>query len=107
MALNDAACALIEQHKLKIDGISLALYYSYDGGIDIEMAYAVEKPIETTRPAEGVHTLPAVNTAYAVFHGSYDDFGAVGQVHIALQEWLTARGHELMGISSRIGCHVG
>jgi DNA-binding transcriptional MerR regulator len=100
MALNDAACALIERHKLKTDWISLALYYDAEEGIDVEMAYPVEPPAAPVNDAAGkVHTLPAAEVAYSVYRGSYDDFGAVGQVHVALQEWLAARGHKLTGPS--------
>ena len=103
MVLNDMACALIERHKLKTDWVSLALYYDSEDGIDVEMAYPVEPAARAVKDASGeVHTLPAVNVAYAVYHGSYDDFGAVGQVHVALQEWLAAHGHTLASPSREI-----
>jgi effector-binding domain-containing protein len=49
-----------------------------------------------------VHALPAAEVAYAVYRGSYDDFGAVGQVHVALQEWLAAHGRTLASPSREI-----
>ena len=104
MALNDMACALIERHKLKADWVSLALYYdTAEEGIDVEMAYPVEPSAAPISEASGqVHTLPTATVAYAVYRGSYDDFGAVGQVHVALQEWLTAHGHKLASPSREI-----
>jgi DNA-binding transcriptional MerR regulator len=103
MALNDAACALIERAKLKTDGTSFALYYDSEEGIDVEMAYAVEPTAAApANQSARVHTLPAITTAYAVYRGSYDDFGAVGQVHVALQQWLAAHGHTLAGPSREI-----
>jgi effector-binding domain-containing protein len=39
-----------------------------------------------------VHVLPATEVAYAVYSGSYDDFGAVGRLHVALRDWVTAHG---------------
>ena len=105
IALNDQACKLIEVADLKTDGVSFALYYSgEDGGIDVEMAYAVEPP--ETAPKQGdqaqVHTLPAVTVAYAVYQGSYDDFGAVGQLHGALSKWIADNGYRLNGPSREI-----
>ena len=103
MALNDVACALIERHKLKTDWVSLALYYDAEEGIDVEMAYPVEPSAMPVDEGSGqVHTLPAATVAYAVYRVSYDDFGAVGQVHVALQEWLSAHGHKLVGPSREI-----
>lgn len=99
IALNDLACALIDSAKLKSDGVSFALYYPSESGIDVEMAYAVEAPqtpfVSTERAA--VHTLPAVTVAYAVYDGSYDDFGAVGQLHGALSQWIADNGYRITG----------
>jgi DNA-binding transcriptional MerR regulator/effector-binding domain-containing protein len=103
MALNDMACVLIERHKLKTDWVSLALYYDVEDGIDVEMAYPVEPPAAPVNDEAGqVHTLPAATVAYAVYRGSYDDFGAVGQVHVALKEWLVAHGYTLGSPSREI-----
>lgn len=102
MALNDAVCALIETLNLKTDGISFALYHNADdNGIDVEMAYVVEPP-ERAIPATGkakVYTLPAVTVVYAVYRGSYDDFGAVGQLHGQMAAWITANGYQMSGAS--------
>lgn len=100
IALNNRACELIESARLKTDGISFALYYSSEeNGIDVEMAYIVEPP--QTAPASSdkarVHTLPAATVAYAVYNGSYDDFGAVGQVHGALHRWIDENGYRMAG----------
>jgi effector-binding domain-containing protein len=35
--------------------------------------------------------------AYAVYHGSYDDFGAVGQVHGAIARWVQNNGYQMSG----------
>ena len=100
IALNDQAWALIESTKLKTDGISFALYYSDEThGIDVEMAYAVEAPpsVPTSKAGANIHTLPAATVAYAVYDGSYDDFGAVGQIHGALHQWIAANGYQIAG----------
>lgn len=105
IALNDQACKLIEVAGLKTDGVSFALYYSGDnGGIDVEMAYAVEPPKIIPRQVDQsqVHTLPAVTVAYAVYQGSYDDFGAVGQLHGALNSWVADNGYRMNGPSREI-----
>ncbi len=100
IALNGAACKLIEAHALQTDGVSLALYYSGDtGGIDVEMAYRVEPPAEiiADQGAASVHPLPAATVAYAVYHGSYDDFGAVGNLHGAITRWIEQNAYRLVG----------
>jgi DNA-binding transcriptional MerR regulator len=102
IALDKQVCQLIESAGLKTDRVSLALYYSgEEGGIDVEMAYAVEPPrTPPTSPNKAtVHTLPAVTVAYAVYQGSYDDFGAVGQLHGALHRWMDENGYRLAGPS--------
>lgn len=102
IALNDAACKLLDDAKLKTDGVSLALYYSSDErGIDVEMAYAVEPANATTAATNGaqVHTLPAAQVAYAVYKGSYDDFGAVGQLHEQIMRWIEANDYCIGGAS--------
>jgi DNA-binding transcriptional MerR regulator len=92
IALNDQVCAVIAAAHLKTDGISLALYYSSDEhGIDVEMAYGVEEHSQ----GEGVHKFPEATVAYVVYRGSYDDFGAVGQLHGAIVEWVTANGYRV------------
>jgi DNA-binding transcriptional MerR regulator len=102
IALNAQACELIESAGLKTNGISFALYYSgEENGIDVEMAYVVEPP-QSTPAAAGkarVHTLPAATVAYAIYNGSYDDFGAVGQVHSALHKWIDENGYRITGAS--------
>lgn len=101
IALNDAACALLEAAKLKTDGVSLALYYSSDErGIDVEMAYALDPASpQTSVGSAQVHTLPAVQVAYAVYKGSYDDFGTVGQLHEQIMRWIEANGYSVGGAS--------
>jgi DNA-binding transcriptional MerR regulator len=102
IALDKQVCQLIESANLKTDGISLALYYSgEEGGIDVEMAYAVDPPrtLPTSPNNATVHTLPAATVAYVVYQGSYDDFGAVGQLHGALHHWIDENGYRLAGAS--------
>lgn len=102
MALNDAACALIDSAKLKTDGVSFALYYNSDEqGIDVEMAYVVDPASAETTTSNGaqVHSLPAVTVAYAVYRGSYDDFGAVGRLHENIARWIEANGYRVTGAS--------
>ncbi|MCA0458165.1 MAG: MerR family transcriptional regulator [Chloroflexi bacterium] len=95
IALNGEACILMAAQGLKSDGISFALYYPTTAeGIDVEMAYVVP---DTTKPVQqgkaAVHPLPEVTVAYAVYVGSYDDFGAVGQVHADLNQWIESHGY--------------
>jgi effector-binding domain-containing protein len=100
IALNAQACELIESASLKTNGISFALYYSdAQSGIDVEMAYVIE-PVQSapTSPNKAsVHALPTETVAYAVYNGSYDDFGAVGQVHGALHQWIDENGYRVTG----------
>ena len=99
IALNNRAWGLIEAVGLKTDGISFALYYSAEAnGIDVEMAYVIDAPqaVPAADTAQ-MHTLPVVTVAYAVYDGSYDDFGAVGRVHGALYEWIEANGYRISG----------
>lgn len=95
IALNGEACILMASQGLKSDGISFALYYQTEAdGIDVEMAYVVpdtSKPVQQGKSA--VHQLPEVTVAYAVYSGSYDDFGAVGQVHSELNQWIKVHGY--------------
>lgn len=95
IALNGEAAMLMAAQGLKSDGISFALYYPTAAeGIDVEMAYVVPdnaKPVQQGKAA--VHPLPEVTVAYAVYVGSYDDFGAVGQVHADLNQWIEAHGY--------------
>jgi effector-binding domain-containing protein len=50
------------------------------------------KQIDTPAAGPNVHTLPPAEIAYAVHTGSYDDFAAVGQLHVALREWVADQG---------------
>lgn len=96
--LNQAVCRYMQAAGLAGDGVSLALYYdggAQDDGIDVEMAYVVAPPALLPPTADaGVHSLPAAHVAYAVYHGSYDDFAAVGQLHAALRRWIEEQGWE-------------
>lgn len=99
IALNDAACALIETAGLKTDGVSLALYHTVDdNGIDVEMAYGVDTASNVTleNPKAAVHILPALTVAYGVYRGSYDDFAAVGQVHGDINRWIAEYGYRVV-----------
>ena len=104
IALDKEVCELIEAAKLKTDGTSFALYYSgEEAGIDVEMAYVVDVEPPNKLPAPSgnsrVHILPAATVAYVVYTGSYDDFGAVGQIHGALHKWIDENGYQLTGPS--------
>ncbi len=96
IALNGEACILMAAQGLKSDGVSFALYYPTEQeGIDVEMAYAVNSSAKgVTQGKAAVHQLPAVTVAYAVYRGSYDDFGAVGQVHADIHQWIESHGYE-------------
>lgn len=101
MALNHRAVQFIQAEKLSTDWVSLALYYDNQNGIDVEMAYAVQAAESDSSPdsAAQVHTLSDSTVAYAVYQGSYDDFGAVGRLHGAIHEWAVANGYRLTGAS--------
>ena len=105
MALNDAAYKLIEHAKLETNGTSLAIYHSADeNGIDVEMAYFVDSgAVGTTHEKATVHELPAVETMVsAVYRGSYDDFKAVTQLHVAIGKWIESNGYTIAGASREI-----
>jgi DNA-binding transcriptional MerR regulator len=100
IALDQAVCGLIATHGLKTDGISLAIYYAGpENGIDVEMAYPIKVSgrLPTGEGKVAVHTLPAATVAYAVYYGSYDDFGAVGQLHGAINQWIECNGYQNAG----------
>jgi effector-binding domain-containing protein len=96
MALHDLTCDFLGSTGLRVTGPSFALYYPSDEGIDVEMAYPVDVPhghsASRTDEAACLHELPATTMAYAVYAGSYDDFGAVGRMHVALKEWVAVTG---------------
>jgi effector-binding domain-containing protein len=96
IALDTQACQTISRLNLRVDGPSCALYYPHDTGIDVEMGYPVRTidsdQIDTSAAGPNLHTLPAAEIAYAVYTGSYDDFAAVGQLHVALSEWVADHG---------------
>jgi DNA-binding transcriptional MerR regulator len=95
--LDRQVCRFMQDAGLAGDGVSLALYYASDGameGIDVEMAYTVNEsqmPHQASAAAS-LHTLPAAEVAYAVYHGSYDDFAAVGELHAAVRRWIEGQG---------------
>ncbi len=107
IALDGEARMLMAAQGLKSDGVSFALYYpTNQEGIDVEMAYAVptsSKPV--TQGKAAVHQLPAVTVAYAVYRGSYDDFGAVGQIHADLNGWIESHGYEQSDASREFYLH--
>jgi DNA-binding transcriptional MerR regulator len=101
IALDRQVCRYMQDARLVSVGVSLALYYAGEEavggageGIDVEMAYGVTPPAVLPAPAGGtrVHMLPATEVVYAIYHGSYDDFAAVGQLHAAIRRWIEERG---------------
>lgn len=96
IALDTQACQTISRLDLRVDGPSCALYHPHDTGVDVEMGYPVRtigsEQIDTSAAGPNLHTLPAAEIAYAVYTGSYDDFAAVGQLHVALREWIADHG---------------
>jgi DNA-binding transcriptional MerR regulator len=108
-ALLDAACELIKQADLKGTGTTLALYHDNSlGGIDVEMAEFLS---DSTNPSAklgqaGVRELPAVETmATVVYHGSYDNFAAVGELHAAMGRWIENNGYRINGPNREIYLH--
>lgn len=100
IALDADVCALIRAAQLHVNRTSFALYYSEgEDGIDVEMGYRVVPPSDPIRPQgqASVHLLPAATVAYAVYQGSYDDFGAVGQCHNAIHRWIDTHGYRVAG----------
>jgi effector-binding domain-containing protein len=49
-----------------------------------------------------VRDLPVETMAAAVYRGSYDDFTAVGQLHVDIGKWIEANGCHLAGPSREI-----
>ena len=107
MALDGEARMLISAQGLKSDGVSFALYYPAEQeGIDVEMAYVVASTSKSmTQGKAAVHQLPAVMVVYAIYRGSYDDFGAVGQVHAELNQWIEAHGYTVSDASREFYLH--
>jgi len=107
MALDGEARMLMAAQGLKSEGVSFAVYYPSEGeGIDVEMAYVVgssSKPV--TQEKTAVHQLPAVTVAYAVYRGSYDDYGAVGQVHAELNQWIESHGYQISDATREFYLH--
>jgi DNA-binding transcriptional MerR regulator len=102
IALDRQVCRFMQDAGLRSDGISLALYHAGDNlqdGIDVEMAYTISPPVDLPSPAAdaSVHTLAAAQVAYAIYHGSYDDFAAVGELHAAIRRWSEAQGRQISG----------
>ncbi|MBC7871803.1 MAG: GyrI-like domain-containing protein, partial [Chitinophagaceae bacterium] len=105
VALNDEVWAVLAQGKVKVSDLSLALYHA--GGeedIDVEMAMVVADSGGFTEVGRvKLYTLPAVQTmASAVYHGSYDDFGAVGKVYADINQWISANGYRVTGSSREL-----
>ncbi|MEM7535844.1 MAG: MerR family transcriptional regulator [Chloroflexota bacterium] len=114
IALHGATRALIEVHDIPTDGISFALYYpneekpGIEDGIDVEMAYTIQQKnkrksasdyVGLTLGESTVHEIPAATVAYAVYSGSFDDFSAVGQMHVDIHRWIEENGYQLNGAS--------
>jgi len=101
IALNALASQFIQHENLQTDWVSFALYHDNQNGIDVEMAYAVQLsgPVPKPDGKTTLHTLPKATVAYAVYQGSYDDFGAVGRLHGAIHEWVAANGYRMAGAS--------
>lgn len=98
IALNNDCGRFLKAASLKTDWSSFALYHDNSNGIDVEMAYRVETASAATPTGNtSLHALPGGQVAYAVYHGSYDDFGAVGNLHHAIKEWITANGYQVSG----------
>jgi effector-binding domain-containing protein len=108
-ALLDEACELIKQANLKGTGTTLALYHDNSlGGIDVEMAEFLADEANTSAKLgrAAVRQLPAVETmAAVVYHGSYDDFAAVGALHAAMGKWIESNGYRIAGPSREIYLH--
>jgi DNA-binding transcriptional MerR regulator len=101
IALMNNVDEMVKSRKLPSTGTSLAIYHNNsEAGIDVEMAYflAGDNPPQ----GEGIHKLPAVEMASAVYRGSYDDFAAVGALHVALGQWIEANGYTVSGASREI-----
>ncbi len=107
IALDGEARMLMAAQGLKSDGVSFALYYpTGQEGIDVEMAYVVGASSKSvTQGKAAVHQLPAVTVAYAIYRGSYDDFGAVGQVHAELNQWIEAHGYQMSDATREFYLH--
>jgi DNA-binding transcriptional MerR regulator len=102
IALDRQVCRFMQSANLVSDGVSLALYHAGDNlqeGIDVEMAYTISPPATPPQPAHGasIHALPAAQVAYAIYHGSYDDFAAVGELHATIRRWVEAQDRLISG----------
>lgn len=106
IALTNEVCAMLGSDRLKDVTLSLALYHDNNAeGIDVEMAMALPESSAPPVPSGRVkvYELPAVPTmASAIYHGSYDDFGAVGNVYGAVVKWIEANGYRMIGPSREL-----
>jgi effector-binding domain-containing protein len=101
MALMEELGRRVKAQKLPSTGTSLAIYHSNsETGVDVEMAYFLEG--DAPPQGEGVMKLAAMEMASAVYRGSYDDFAAVGGLHVALGQWIEANGYNVTGASREI-----
>jgi DNA-binding transcriptional MerR regulator len=103
--LNEAS-HLVAAESLRTSGVSLAIYHENAlDGIDVEMALLLDTPAdENIRLGRAsVRTLAAVATmSSVVYHGSYDAFDKVGEVHASLGRWIEANGYQIAGPNREI-----
>lgn len=98
-------CEMFEKTGIQSTGTCLSIYHDHSTeGIDVEMAFFMpdDTPLVTYRRA-GVRELPSIETlATAIYHGSYDAFDAVGQLHVEMGKWIEANGYQIVGPSREI-----
>ncbi len=100
LALNDEVCAMMEANGIQTDGVCLAIYHDNSpAGIDVEMAFFISPDAPAAQQGRAaVRQLPEVESmASAVYRGSYDDFAAVGALHVAIGKWIEANGYRIVG----------
>jgi hypothetical protein len=68
-------------------GRSIGCVPRFDSGAIFARHLPAQQPADAA-----IHILPAASVAFVVYGGSYDDFGAVGSLHVAVRDWLEARG---------------
>ena len=100
IALMNAVESLLKTNNVTPSGPSLAIYHNHsEAGIDTEMALIVPADTPSLQGGQAAtRDLPGSTTmAATTYRGSYDDHGAVGNLHQSLARWIEQSGYRPTG----------